>query len=92
MIFTVKMLRKAWKTEHIARILTIMSVMLIIVSFILPPTGVIDPSVLAAVGEIGIMIALLQFIDSINKGYDTKIKIREMELHINQNTEKETLE
>lgn len=92
MNFCLGVLKSAWKTDHLARILTCVSVCLIIASFVLPPTGVIDPSVLAAVGEIGIFIALLQFVDSINKGYETKIRIREMEMHIQAGKQEEETE
>ena len=44
---------------------------LIIASFILPPMGVIDNSVLAAVGELDGVIALGAVIKAIDNGVDT---------------------
>lgn len=47
---------------------------LIIASFIVPPTGVIDPSVLAATGEIFAFAALGAVIKAIDKGVDAKVQ------------------
>lgn len=46
---------------------------LIIASFIVPPTGVIDGSVLAAVGEIFAFAALGTLLKAIDKGLDAKV-------------------
>lgn len=50
----------------------VISIIMIIVSFILPPTGVIDSSVLSAVGELGIFSTLLRIPDLIEKIKDGK--------------------
>lgn len=50
----------------------VISIIMIIVSFILPPTGVIDSSVLAAVGELGIFSTLLRIPDLIERVKDGK--------------------
>jgi hypothetical protein len=47
---------------------------LVIASFIVPPTGVIDPSVLAATGEIFAFAALGAVIKAIDKGVDAKVQ------------------
>lgn len=47
---------------------SIIGVILMIVGFILPPTGVIDNSVLIGVGELDGMIALGAVIKAIDKG------------------------
>ena len=47
---------------------------LIIASFIVPPTGVVDPSVLAATGEIFAFAALGAVIKAIDKGVDAKVQ------------------
>lgn len=49
----------------------LLSASLIITSFILPPTGVIDPSVLAATGELFAFGTLACVITSIEKGSNT---------------------
>lgn len=54
-------------------ILTIVSIGLIISSFIVPPTGVVDPSVLAATGELFAFAALWTVIKAIDKGSDIKL-------------------
>ena len=47
---------------------------LVVASFIVPPTGVIDPSVLAATGEIFAFAALGAVIKAIDKGVDAKVQ------------------
>lgn len=47
---------------------SIIGVILMIVGFILPPTGVIDNSILIGVGELDGMIALGAVIKAIDKG------------------------
>jgi hypothetical protein len=49
------------------KVLSAISVVLIIISFILPPTGEIHPSVMAAVGEIFAFAALGTVIHAIDK-------------------------
>lgn len=54
-------------------VLTVISVLLIITSFILPPAGAVDPSVLAAIGEIFAFAALWTVVKAIDKGLDAKV-------------------
>lgn len=51
----------------------ITSIVLIIVSFFLPPTGAIDPSVMAAVGELFAFGTLGTVLTAINKGADVTL-------------------
>lgn len=51
------------------------SIMLIIVSFCLPPTGAIDPSVLTASGELLAFATLAQVPHLISRGKGIKTKI-----------------
>lgn len=64
------------------------SLCLIIASFILPPQGVIDPSVLAGVGEITGMVAILSIIiklpEYINAGHSAKISYGSMNIELNK--------
>ena len=53
--------------------LSLISAGLIIASFIVPPTGVIDPSVLAATGEIFAFGALGTVIKAIDRGVDATV-------------------
>ena len=63
-------------------VLTIISVCLIILSFIIPPTGVIDGSVLAAVGELFAFAALGVFLQAVNSGKRASVRHGETELSI----------
>lgn len=47
---------------------------LLVASFIVPPTGVIDPSVLGATGEIFAFAALGAVIKAIDKGVDARVQ------------------
>lgn len=55
-------------------ILAFISVGLIIASFIVPPTGVIDPTVLGALGEIFAFAGLGTVIKAIDEGVDAKVE------------------
>lgn len=60
----------------------IVSLILIILGFVVPPMGTIDPSVLTAVGEIFGFATLGVVADAIKEGYDAKIRKGEMEINI----------
>ena len=79
----IKECKECWKEDIWLKILTITSVALIISSFIVPPLGIIDGSVLAAVGELTGIGALWQFTKAMNKNIDAKVKIKEIELELN---------
>ena len=61
-----------------------LSLILIVASFILPPTGVIDPSVIGAVGEIAGFGALWELHIAIRKGFDAKIQHHGTSIQINK--------
>ena len=69
------------------------SMVLIIVSFFIPPTGVIDGSVLAAVGELGAMSAMFSFLiklpEYIKAGTAAKITHGNTSIEISQNERRE---
>lgn len=79
----IKECKECWKQDIWLKILTITSVGLIISSFIVPPLGIIDGSVLAAVGELSGLGALWEFTKAMNKNIDAKVKIKEIELELN---------
>lgn len=54
-------------------ILTAIAIILLIASWLVPPLSVIDPSVLAATGEIFAFAALGTVIKAIDKGIDAKM-------------------
>ena len=57
------------RIDTIASCITlIFSVVIFCISFILPPKGIIDPSVLTAVGELGIITLILFKIPSLISG------------------------
>ena len=60
--------------RRIAITLSIIAILLIVTSFFVPPTGVVDGSVLAAVGEIFAFVALFFAWEAIDRGIDAKIK------------------
>lgn len=62
--------------------LTVFSVVMMFVAFFVPPTAVIDSSILVAIGLILGFGALYEFDKAVNKNLDAKIKIKELELEI----------
>ena len=60
--------------------LTIIAVVLIGASFVVPPLGVIDGSVLAATGELFAFSGLWVSIIALEKGYDATLKKGDYEL------------
>lgn len=80
-----KLLKECWKSDVMLRLLTFTSVILIIASFIIPPAGIIDGSVLAATGELAGFGVIWEANKAINENLDTKIKIKEVELMLNGN-------
>lgn len=69
-------MRKIWEVilnNVWFHILSTISIGLIITSFILPPTGVIDSSVLGGVGEIMGIFAIWVVVKALDKGVDTKV-------------------
>jgi hypothetical protein len=49
------------------------SALFMLASFILPPTGVIDNSVIMSVGELGFLATLSVVCKAIDNGYDAKM-------------------
>lgn len=72
------------------RICTIASITLLVASFIVPPLGVIDSSVLAAVGELFGFGSLWLVYMGLEKGIDTKIKHNNTEITL-ENKEEEDI-
>lgn len=74
------------------------SVIIVIVGFILPPTGVIDSSVLIAVGELGFFSTVSKipdFIKALKGGAEIEIKKGENTIHLtgaeaSENTDENT--
>ena len=83
----IKECKECWKEDIWLKILTITSVALIISSFVVPPLGIIDGSVLAAVGELTGLGSLWEFTKAMKKNIDAKVKIKEIELELKNNKE-----
>lgn len=56
------------------KILSLSSILLIFISLFLPPMGAIDPSVIAATGEIFGFAALWTVVKAIDKGKSVEVK------------------
>lgn len=76
---------QCWKKDFWLKILTFISIVLIVASFIVPPTGIIDSSVLAATGELAGFGAIWEFNKAMNKNIDAKVKLKEIELELSKN-------
>lgn len=61
------------RLKVIAAILAAVAVVLIVVSFFVPPLGIIDGSVLAAIGELFAFASLFMIWESVDRGMDAKI-------------------
>ena len=59
------------------------SIILLTVSFCLPPTGAIDPSVLAAVGEIFAYVTLAVVIVALGRGTDVTLHKGDIDITLN---------
>lgn len=71
-------------------IFSLTAIVLIVTSFILPPTGVIDSSVLAAVGEIFAFAALYkipEIVQSVRNGKSLTLKHGETEVTVESKNE-----
>ena len=77
-----KTLRRIWRHDIWLRILTLASIALLVWSFVLPPPGVIDSSVIAAVGELAGFAALWQIAKAIDKGVDAALRRGDTEITI----------
>lgn len=71
------------------KVLSLSSVILIFISLILPPMGVIDPSVIAATGEIFGFAALWTVIKAIDKGKSVEVKHGETTIAVRKRKEDE---
>lgn len=67
-------------------ILSTASVLLIVAGFLVPPTGVIDPSVLTAVGEIFAFAALAQVPIMLESGHKVRINKGDTTIELHDST------
>lgn len=81
---------KCTKAKIAAVVLSIISVALIVGSFFMPPTGVIDGSVLSAVGELFAFAALFMVWEAVDRGIDAKLSKGDTTIEFN-NPDKEEI-
>ena len=83
-----KILEETWLTNIWMRILSISSILLIIASFFVPPLGIIDGSILAAVGELEGLGVLWIVLRAVEKGTGASFKKGDVEVDIKENEDK----
>ena len=77
-----KLLKNAVHNNYAFWVCLLVSIVLLITSFFVPPLAVIDGSILAATGELFAFAALGSIITTINKGMDARITHRDTSLTI----------
>lgn len=83
-----KILKETWESNIWMRILSISSILLIIASFFVPPLGIIDGSILAAVGELESLGVLWIVMHAIEKGTSASFKKGDVEVDIKEKENK----
>lgn len=84
-----EIVKKKWLCSFWLRFLTISSVILIVASFIIPPAGIINSSVLGAVGELEILAVIWIIHDAIKKGTGASIQKGDIRIDIDKDDEDE---
>lgn len=77
-----EILKETWESNIWMRILTISSLLLIIASFFVPPLGILDGSVLAAVGELEVLGILWIVLRAVEKGTGASFRKGDVEVEI----------
>lgn len=77
-----EILKKATLKNAWFWVFAIVSIILLSVSLIMPPTGAIDASVIHAVGELFGFATLGVIVKAIDKGIDAKIKHKDTEIDL----------
>ena len=83
-----EILKVAWLTNIWMRILSISSLLLIIASFFVPPLGIVDGSILAAVGELEALGVLWIVLRAVEKGTGASFKKGDVEVDIIEKEDK----
>jgi hypothetical protein len=77
------------KMRALATVLSLSAIVLIVAGLLMPPMGVIDGSVLTAVGELFAFAALATVWHAIDKGIDAKITHGQTTLNLTNDDDKE---
>ena len=80
------------RAKILAAVLAAISALLIVGSFFVPPMGFIDPSVMAAVGELLAWGALFMAWEAIDRGIDAKWTHGDSSIELNNPDKKEDRE
>ena len=78
-----KVVNKCTRLKIVAIILAAIAVVLGIVSFVMPPHGTIDASVIAFAGELFAFASLFFAWESVERGIDAKVKHGQTEIELN---------
>lgn len=84
-----ELIKETWRDNLWLKILTVTSIIFIAIGLFCPPLGIVDNSVIIAVGELAGFGALFQVSKAIDVGYDAKVKTKQIELEINNNGDKD---
>lgn len=82
-----EIVKNKWRESFWFKFLTIDAIILLVASFIIPPTGIIDPSILGAVGEIEVLAALWIVYKAIQKGTGAHISKGDISIDIDKEEE-----
>lgn len=77
-----EVLKKAIVGNHWFAVFSIVAVLLIVISFFLPPAGAVEPSALAGAGEMFLFAALWTVIHAIDKGHSAKLSKGDVSLEV----------
>lgn len=75
-------IKKAIDRNYWFWVLMISSISLIVAAFIMPPTAVIDGSILAAVGELAGFAGIGTLLKAMDKGIDAKVRHHDTEVTV----------
>lgn len=82
-----EIVKNTWRESFWFKFLTIDAIILLVASFIIPPTGIIDSSILGAVGEIEVLAALWIVYKAIQKGTGAHISKGDISIDIDKEEE-----
>lgn len=75
-------LKKAIVGNHWFAIFSTVAILMIGISFILPPAGAVEPSALSGAGEMFLFAALWTVIHAIDKGHSAKLSKGDVSLEV----------
>lgn len=82
-----EIVKNKWRESFWFKFLTVDAIILLVASFLIPPTGTVDPSVLGAVGEIEALAVLWILYKAVQKGTGAHISKGDMSIDIDKREE-----